>query len=146
MAGVGRVLVTGMSGLIGSALRKRLDGRLPVLLLAQVHLERGDCQEVVTLLERLPAEARTGEVAATLAEAKRRLPHARRLLGTTSVEDVSVLCLVPGGRHALASWGSQLLLLDLATGSIVRTLEGSAGTVESIEPCRINVGGSSFVT
>lgn len=54
MAGVGRVLVTGMSGLIGSALRKRLDGRLALRALnrrdiAGVECRRGDIADLAAI-------------------------------------------------------------------------------------------------
>ena len=44
MAGVGRVLVTGMSGLIGNALRKRLDGRLPLRALNRRDIAGVECR------------------------------------------------------------------------------------------------------
>ena len=67
---------------------------LPRYLLAQVHLERDDCQAVIDTLEAIPApDGAREEVTTAMDTARRRLPHSARLLRTLEARHGRPRCL-----------------------------------------------------
>jgi hypothetical protein len=77
---------------------------LPRYLLAQVHLERDDCQAAITTLQAIPStDTARAEVTTALQSAEQRLPRSARLLGTFKGHrgPVTSVFLSADGRHAL---------------------------------------------
>ncbi|MGB0388296.1 MAG: protein kinase domain-containing protein [Ardenticatenaceae bacterium] len=112
------------------------DQWLPNYLLAQVHLERGDIDAAITLLEAAaqlaPDEA---QIQAALVRARANdVPTARcvrRLEGHKSY--VESVAFSPDGRFALSgSYDETVKLWDLADGRCVRTLCGHTESVTSV--------------
>jgi WD40 repeat protein/serine/threonine protein kinase len=94
-------------------------------LLSFVHLERGDCEMAIKILECIQASNMEREEIRILArEAYRRLPHSRKLLHTFSghTSRVSAVSFSADGRFILS--GSQdgtLKLWEVATGLCLHT-------------------------
>ena len=109
---------------------------LPQYLLAQVHLERDDCQAAIAALEA-PTESGAGrtEVTSALDTARQRLPHAIRLLRTFEGHQDAVLsvCLSTDGRHAVSgSKDGALRLWEVATGTCLLTFTWREDIVNSV--------------
>lgn len=109
---------------------------LPQTLLAQIHLERGDCESALQVLEScqgLPEAA--GPEQELIGAARERLPNSRR--GAKTVEAhadaVNAVTLSLNGVYAVtASEDNTLKLWDLASGQCMRTFAGHGDSVESV--------------
>ncbi|MBN2309173.1 MAG: protein kinase [Candidatus Hydrogenedentes bacterium] len=112
---------------------------LPQYMLAQVHLEREDCEMAVQILEALkdvPVEGH--DVASDLARAQEGLASSRRLLGVLGrhTHAVACLCLSWDGTLALAGGGArgqagELRLWELESGSCINQFDGHKDIVTS---------------
>jgi WD40 repeat protein/serine/threonine protein kinase len=98
----------------------------PAYLTALIHLERGDCDAALKILEPIQgARASEPEIQTALAIARVRQPDSGKLLRTFEGHEhwVSVVCLGQDGRVAISgSEDRTLKLWDVATGQCVRTL------------------------
>jgi WD40 repeat protein/serine/threonine protein kinase len=122
-------------------------------LLACIHLERGDCESAIPLLEECerlaPGDA---EVVAALTTARSQLPASGRCLRTFEGHAASVnsVSFSPDGRLALSgSYDSMLRLWEVATGGLRRTFEGHTRDVYSVSfspDGRLALSGSRDVT
>ncbi|MBN2559618.1 MAG: protein kinase [Phycisphaerae bacterium] len=102
------------------------DNWLDEYLLSQVHLERGDAESAVKVLE--DADGEVPEVAELLGKAKQLLPASRRCVRTFKghTGSVSCACFSSDGRWALlGSPGDTAELWEVSSGRHVRTFEGS---------------------
>jgi serine/threonine protein kinase len=109
---------------------------LPHYLLAQVHLERGDCEAALASLGRIDeADSATDEVASLIAQARNQLPHSNRLLRTFEghTGEVKSVCLSVDGCYALSgSDDTTAKLWEVASGRCLRTFEGHTGPVLAV--------------
>lgn len=108
---------------------------LPLWLLAQVHLERGDCEAALETLQQV-SEGDTDhvEVAITRQIAQDLLPRSRRCLRTFEVHTgrVTSVNLSADGLNALSSEDKTLKLWNIATGECLQTFEGHTEKVLSV--------------
>jgi predicted Zn finger-like uncharacterized protein len=104
-------------------------------LLACIHLERGDCESAIPLLEECQRAAPDDpEIVAALSTARRQLPASGRCLRTFEghTDGVSSVSFSPDGRLALTGSNDKTLRLwNVATGECLRTLRGHTDDVES---------------
>ena len=109
---------------------------LPQYLVAQVHVERGDCAAAVELLAALTgADADTVSVQRLLAWASEHLSNSRRCLRSFEghADSVNSVCLSGDGRVALSGSSDQTLKLwEVSTGRCLRSFEGHTGGVTSV--------------
>jgi len=116
---------------------------LPLYLLGQVHLERGDCQAALETLGKTEGPgASRDEVVSSLTLAEHWLGDSRRLLHTFEGHTLNVtsVCLSADGRCALSGSGSSLVaagdnvlkLWDASSGKCLRTFEGHTDPVFSV--------------
>lgn len=99
---------------------------LPRYLLAQVDLERDDCQAAIDVLQAIPApDGGREEVTTALDTARRRLPTSARALRIFQghQDEVRSVSLSADGHYAL-SGGEDLTarLWDVSTGECLRVL------------------------
>jgi WD40 repeat protein/serine/threonine protein kinase len=116
---------------------------LPLLLLAQVHLEREECTEAQAALTRIrEADHDRPEVQALSARARDRLRYGLRPVQVLTgygghAKGVLAVAISGDGRLGLSgSWDATLKLWNLAAGLCLRTLEGhrDAVTAASLSP------------
>jgi predicted Zn finger-like uncharacterized protein len=104
--------------------------------LACIHLERGDCESAIPLLEECQRTAPDDpEVVAALTTARTQLPTSGRCIRTIKghTHGVSSVSFSPDGRHAVSgSYDKKLWLWEVATGRCLRTLEGHTESVLSV--------------
>lgn len=109
---------------------------LPQYLLARVHLERGDYESAVALLEPMKADTTTETVAGRVLEKVRaRYGESWGLLRTVEghADRITALRVSRNGRYVLTgSEDNTARLWEVETGQCVRTLEGHTGSVESV--------------
>ena len=104
-------------------------------LLAQIHLERDDCESAISGLESLPETERSRiEIAHAVEEGYTFYPTSHRCLhifeGHTNF--VNSVCLSNDNRLALSgSWDNTLRLWDIASGECLRTFEGHTGCLST---------------
>jgi WD40 repeat protein len=111
------------------------------VMLTQVHLERGDCEETIRLLEALSEADRIHpEVAKLLNVARNNQTQARRVVRVYDEQKkvVCSVCFSPDGRYALSgdagNFGKsqQIKLWSVETGQCVRTFEELGGILHSV--------------
>jgi WD40 repeat protein/serine/threonine protein kinase len=109
---------------------------LPLYLLAQVYLEKGNGREALETLQRIAGHAaRFDEVRTALAAAQERSSYAQRLLRSLSghTDWVSSVTASLDGRYGLSGSADRTLKYwDLSTGECLQTLEGHAEWVTSV--------------
>ena len=113
---------------------------LPQNLLTQIHLERGDCQAALQLLEDLTQRFPEQEASLlSLTAVQSRLPHGRRLLQTLEghADAVHDVRLNRRGDWALSgSEDNTVKLWDMATGRCLHTFAGHTKSVQSVDISR----------
>jgi WD40 repeat protein/serine/threonine protein kinase len=111
---------------------------LPSYLIAQVHLERGDCEGAIHQLEELTEEEQGRlEIVQTLDQARQMLPLSRHCLRTFEGHTgrVNSVSFSPDGRFAISVGGFRdetLRLWNIETGECLRTFEGHSDSVLSV--------------
>jgi WD40 repeat protein/serine/threonine protein kinase len=104
--------------------------------LALVHLERGDYETAIEVLEKIQVPSvEQGNVQALLREANERLPQSRKFFNhfLDYMDQVTAACFSNEGRLVIFSkGGKELQLLDTATGKCLHTFAGHKGTVQTI--------------
>ncbi|HOE66378.1 MAG TPA: serine/threonine-protein kinase [Candidatus Hydrogenedentes bacterium] len=109
---------------------------LSPFLLAHVHMERGDYEAAVHLLESKVVTSADQEAANVLLKtAKGRLPFARKALRILEghVDAVNALSVIADGKYLLSgSEDNTLRLWELASGRCMRIYEGHTGSVDAI--------------
>jgi WD40 repeat protein/serine/threonine protein kinase len=109
---------------------------VPLYLLAQVHLERGDREAASATLGQIgEADATGDEVRVLVAQARNQLSRSHRLLRTFEGHTGSVnsVCLTADRRYALSGGSDKTLKLwEVETGRCLRTFEGHAGPVNAV--------------
>jgi WD40 repeat protein len=118
-------------------------------LLALVHLERGDCESAIKILDRIQSTgAERKEIQSLRKESLQCLPQSRRLHHTFKghTDAVHSVCLSTDNRFALSgSSDNSLKLWDIATGQCLCTFIGHANYVSSVclsADCRFALSGS----
>ncbi|HEY9644193.1 MAG TPA: protein kinase, partial [Coleofasciculaceae cyanobacterium] len=110
-------------------------------LLSLVHLERGDYEAALNLLEGINASGiQQEEMTATLAQVKERLPYTKKLLpnfGTTpqpsGSQAITAMALGVSNLYALSGEESGLIRLwEIATSRTLSVFKGHQGRVETI--------------
>lgn len=109
---------------------------LPLYLLIQAHLERGDIDTAVAVLaDAQRAFPERGEFAALARQAEELRPYARRLVKTLDAhaDVVTAVQLSADGRHAVsASEDNTMKLWAVERGECVRVYTGHQGSVDSL--------------
>jgi len=111
-------------------------------LLGMVHLERGDAESAVKMLEEAQQSGGGLEVQTALDQARRILPDSPRCVRTFegNIHEVNSVAFSPDGRFCLSGSGglrftgneNELRLWDVLTGQCVRTFEGHTKGVNSV--------------
>jgi WD40 repeat protein len=105
-------------------------------LLAQVHLERDDCEAAVKILLKIQESGLLQEeVQAALKIAEDHLPNSKRLLHTFEAQPsgINSTCLSADNCLALSgTWGKTLILWEVSTGKCLRTFKGHTSQVNSV--------------
>ena len=105
-------------------------------LLGLVHIERGDAESAVKILEKAASQAGDSRpVQTALSTARADLSGCRRCLQTFEghTDLVTSIFLSADGRHALSgSRDETLKLWDVSTGACLRTFEGHTNRVTSV--------------
>jgi WD40 repeat protein/serine/threonine protein kinase len=105
-------------------------------LLALVHLEQGDCEVAIKLLESIQvAGIEKAEIQSLRREACQRLPQSRQLLNTFKRHThwVNSVCLSVDGRFALSGSSDHTVKLwEVASGKCLKTFVGHAKWVNSV--------------
>jgi WD40 repeat protein len=107
------------------------------LLLAQVHLERGDGESAVKMLEEAliftPNEAQLQDTLERARSIVRDSNQCQRTIGEGLTEGNSSISLSGDGRIALSGhFDSTLKLWEIATGRCLQTLEGHANAILAV--------------
>ena len=106
------------------------------ILLAQVHMERGDAKSAVTVLEGLGKGAlKSVDVQTALAWARAGLGEGDHCLRTFEGRSgtLTAIAITPDGRAAVsAGYDKTLRLWDLSTGQCLRTFEGHGRLVTTV--------------
>jgi WD40 repeat protein len=109
---------------------------LPLYMLAQVHLEKGNGPAAFEALQQITGPAASlDEVRAALAGAQERSANVRRLLHSFSGHSdwVSSVGVSADGRYGLSGSADRTLKLwDLSTGQCLQTLRGHAEWITSV--------------
>ncbi len=107
---------------------------LSLQLLAQVHLERGDYNAAIKVLQN-SKEAQSSGTAQLKDAAQRRLPYARMLRGAIEAhaDVIHAVHLSPDDSYVLSSSEDNTIQLsEIIAGAGVRTFQGHSGSVQSI--------------
>ena len=106
------------------------------LMLAQVHLERDDCESAVTILEQIKVQRgeKQQEIEKLLSQARARLPTSRRCVRTFEehTNTVNSVCLSPDDRYAIAATETGLQLCNVTGDGCQRAFESHRAKVVSV--------------
>ena len=108
---------------------------LPGYLLAQVHLERDDCEGAISTLEAASVHGPAPqEIADALHAARERLPHSGRVVGVIEAEEVDAVSFGPDGRLVLVGSGDHdLRVWDTADATCLGDLQGHTDRVWAVQ-------------
>ena len=120
---------------------------LPLYLSAQIHMERGDSDKAIQLIESILHAAPESEATETALEhARTTLPASRRLVRsmTGHADAVNEIYLSRNGRYVLSgSEDNTLKLWSVEKGVCMRTFTGHSDSIESVA---LNTDGSYAVS